>query len=82
MEGLMILVVGIAVLVVAGLAIKISLLSAKLDGIREAQQRVNNGNLGYGMGNGGTVFGCLQAFAFIGFLALCALSAYFGAVLF
>lgn len=82
MDTLLVVVVGATVLVITGLAIKISLLKAKLEGFREAQQQMNNGNYNNGMGNGSMGYGCLQALAVIGFLALCAFCVYVGAALF
>lgn len=60
-------------LVILWLVIKVALLSARLEGFREAQQQVNNGYYGNGTG-----YGWLKVFAVIGFLTVCGLCFYMG----
>jgi hypothetical protein len=68
-----IIVIFIGGLVVVGLVIRIAMLNARLDGFREAQQQINNGNY-----NDRTGWGCLKIFAAIGFLTVCGLCFYLG----
>jgi hypothetical protein len=60
-------------LVILWLVIEAALLSARLEGFREAQQQVNNGSYGNGTG-----YGWLKVFAVIGLLTVCGLCFYVG----
>ena len=60
-------------LIVVWLIIKVALLNARLEGHREAQQRMINGDY-----DNGTGYGWLKVLAAIGFLTVCGLCFYIG----
>ena len=77
MDALIIAVV--ALLVIAGLGIQLSQANARMEGSREAQQRMNRGVFYSGLGVGD---GCLEILMILGLIALCVLGVYVGGVLF
>jgi hypothetical protein len=72
-------IVGVIVLVIAVLSIQLGQANARMEGFREAQQRMNNGAYYAGLGAGN---GCLEALMVLGLIALCALGVYLGSILF
>ena len=73
MTGTTMLVMTIGILIVLGLAIKVAVLRARLEGQYEAYRQMANGHPANRAG-----IGCLQLLAVIGFIAICALCIYLG----
>jgi hypothetical protein len=71
MDGLIIAITG--GMIITGLLIRIALLNARLEGHRDAQQLLANGNNDNNVG-----YGCLRVLAIIGFLTVCGLCFYIG----
>ena len=69
----------VALLVIAALGIQLSQANARMEGFREAQQRMDNGVYYAGLGVGK---GCLEALMALGLIALCVLGVYVGSILF
>lgn len=78
MDAFIITAISALIILVLVLAIKNALLNARLEGLREAQIRVNNGNYNNGTDMG---YGCVHILAVIGLISLCIVSFYTGQAL-